>query len=376
MFLNGATSSVSWSRARAPSFVPRFGCRGAVLGSRRKRCEKRWCVPRRRAWRLRNRSSGLLGGSSIGVRPPAKSKPRASVLLPLASVDARRPYALARAVPNTRQRTRHHFDAGFGIGKVAASPGRSLSRRARTARGGDAAAAMAGGPKTNNGGGAAKPKRVVLTKNQKKRLKKKEKRAAAASEPAAPPVPPPAPPKKENVVVEYVSAAYDADAAASLFKDVFAKFASAEELTTDTVEEVATDAPVAEKADDVEEDEAPEKRLSRKQRKAMSRMTVAELKQVVARPEAVEAHDVTASDPRLLVFLKSYRNTVPVPRHWCHKRKFLQGKRGVEKKPFQLPEYIAQTGLYTSVIFVRPTPSTRRWPRGRVGSRAWRERGR
>ena len=214
---------------------------------------------------------------------------------------------------------------------------------------------MAGGPKTNNGGGAAKPKRVVLTKNQKKRLKKKEKRAAAASEPAAPPVPPPAPPKKENVVVEYVSAAYDADAAASLFKDVFAKFASAEELTTDTVEEVATDAPVAEKADDVEEDEAPEKRLSRKQRKAMSRMTVAELKQVVARPEAVEAHDVTASDPRLLVFLKSYRNTVPVPRHWCHKRKFLQGKRGVEKKPFQLPEYIAQTGLYTSVIFVRPT---------------------
>ena len=157
-------------------------------------------------------------------------------------------------------------------------------------------------------------------------------------------------------MVEYVSAAYDADAAASLFKDVFAKFASAEELTTDTVEEVA-EAPAAEKAtDDVDEDDAPEKRLSRKQRKAMSRMTVAELKQVVARPEAVEAHDVTASDPRLLVFLKSYRNTVPVPRHWCHKRKFLQGKRGVEKKPFQLPEYIAQTGLYTSVIF-----ESRRW---------------
>ena len=203
---------------------------------------------------------------------------------------------------------------------------------------------MAGGPKTSNGGGAAKPKRVVLTKNQKKRLKKKQQRAAKNNEPAAPPPQPAAPPKKENVVVEYVSAAYDADAAASLFKDVFAKFASAEELTTDTVEEVA-DAPTAEKAtDDVDEDEAPEKRLSRKQRKAMSRMTVAELKQVVARPEAVEAHDVTASDPRLLVFFKSYRNTVPVPRHWCHKRKFLQGKRGVEKKPFQLPEYIAQTG--------------------------------
>jgi splicing factor 3B subunit 2 len=208
---------------------------------------------------------------------------------------------------------------------------------------------MAGGPKASNGGGAAKPKRVVLTKNQKKRLKKKEKRAAAASEPAPAPPPPP-PQKKENVVVEYVSAAYDADAAASLFKDVFAKFATAEELTTDQVEEVAAETPAEQKADDVDEDEAPEKRLSRKQRKAMSRMTVAELKQVVARPEAVEAHDVTASDPRLLVFLKSYRNTVPVPRHWCHKRKFLQGKRGVEKKPFQLPEYIAQTGILPSVF--------------------------
>lgn len=34
--------------------------------------------------------------------------------------------------------------------------------------------------------------------------------------------------------------------------------------------------------------------------------------------------DATAADPRLLVFLKGYRNTVPVPRHWCQKRKFLQ----------------------------------------------------
>ena len=50
-----------------------------------------------------------------------------------------------------------------------------------------------------------------------------------------------------------------------------------------------------------------------------------------------QAHDVTSSDPRLLVHLKAYRNTVPVPRHWCHKRKYLQGKRGIEKAPFELP---------------------------------------
>jgi splicing factor 3B subunit 2 len=52
---------------------------------------------------------------------------------------------------------------------------------------------------------------------------------------------------------------------------------------------------------------------------------------------ARQAHDVTASDPRLLVYLKALRNTVPVPRHWCHKRKYLQGKRGIEKPPFELP---------------------------------------
>ena len=38
----------------------------------------------------------------------------------------------------------------------------------------------------------------------------------------------------------------------------------------------------------------------------------------------IQVWDATAADPKLLVFLKSYRNTVPVPRHWCQKRKFLQ----------------------------------------------------
>ncbi|KAK2639488.1 hypothetical protein Ddye_027283 [Dipteronia dyeriana] len=52
-----------------------------------------------------------------------------------------------------------------------------------------------------------------------------------------------------------------------------------------------------------------------------------------------------AADPKLLVFLKAYRNTVPVLRHWCQKRKFLQGKRGIEKQPFQLPDFIAATGI-------------------------------
>ena len=36
---------------------------------------------------------------------------------------------------------------------------------------------------------------------------------------------------------------------------------------------------------------------------------------------------------------------MPVPRHWSQKRKYLQGKRGLEKPPFQLPDYIEATGI-------------------------------
>ena len=67
-----------------------------------------------------------------------------------------------------------------------------------------------------------------------------------------------------------------------------------------------------------------EKKISKKKLKKMTRLSVAELKQLVSRPDVVEMHDVTARDPKLLVHLKSTRNSVPVPRHWCFKRKYLQ----------------------------------------------------
>ena len=55
-------------------------------------------------------------------------------------------------------------------------------------------------------------------------------------------------------------------------------------------------------------------------------------------------HDVTAPDSRLLVHLKSMKGTVPVPRHWSQKRKYLQGKQGTEKSPYQLPDSILGKG--------------------------------
>ncbi len=43
--------------------------------------------------------------------------------------------------------------------------------------------------------------------------------------------------------------------------------------------------------------------------------------------------------------MKSYRNTIPVPKHWSQKRKYLQGKKGMEKPLFELPKFIADTGI-------------------------------
>lgn len=95
-----------------------------------------------------------------------------------------------------------------------------------------------------------------------------------------------------------------------------------------------------------EEDKKDDKeKLSKRKLKKLTRLSVAELKQLVNRPDVVEMHDVTARDPKLLVQLKAHRNTVQVPRHWCFKRKYLQGKRGIEKPPFDLPAFIKKTGI-------------------------------
>ncbi|KAI9298937.1 DUF382-domain-containing protein [Neoconidiobolus thromboides FSU 785] len=85
--------------------------------------------------------------------------------------------------------------------------------------------------------------------------------------------------------------------------------------------------------------------ISKKKLRKLNRMSIAELKQTAKKPEVVEWVDVTASDPQLLVHLKSYRNTIPIPKHWSQKRKYLQGKRGIEKPPFELPDFIKATGI-------------------------------
>lgn len=48
-------------------------------------------------------------------------------------------------------------------------------------------------------------------------------------------------------------------------------------------------------------------KLSKRKLKKLTRLSVAELKQLVHRPDVVEMHDVTARDPKLLVQLKAHR---------------------------------------------------------------------
>lgn len=96
---------------------------------------------------------------------------------------------------------------------------------------------------------------------------------------------------------------------------------------------------------DDKDKEDEEKKVSTKRKKKDKRDKIQVLKILSDHPEIVEVHDVNSPFPWLLVYLKSYRNTVPVPRHWCQRRKYLQGKRGIEKAPFELPDFIRNTGI-------------------------------
>lgn len=86
------------------------------------------------------------------------------------------------------------------------------------------------------------------------------------------------------------------------FRHIFDKFKS--DIAKDDKKEEAddTEAQTGDKKEKKEEKE-PEK-MSRKKLKELNQMKVSELKQAVARPDVVEAWDVTAEDPRFLVWLK------------------------------------------------------------------------
>lgn len=139
------------------------------------------------------------------------------------------------------------------------------------------------------------------------------------------------------------------DPAFAMYKHIFTRFgASTEENDIAKEANAGNQGEVFFDDDNEIPDEAEETgpaKLSKKKRKMLNKLSVAELKALVTKPEVVEWHDTSSADPRLLVQIKAQRNVVPVPSHWSLKREYLSSKRGIEKSAFKLPKFIADTGI-------------------------------
>ena len=196
-------------------------------------------------------------------------------------------------------------------------------------------------------------KKSQLTKNQLKRLKKKNK----PSQPQ---------PTQEEVIINQSNHEVKSEELSNVpnvdgddneldlkltapgmeeYLKIFEKFKPKDEVTENSDNKLEW--LYSDEEDEENEDEGNPKpeTISKKKARRINRLSVAELKSLVKKPEIVEAVDTTSKDPRLLVHLKSYKNSIPVPGHWAQKRGFLEGKKGIEKATFQLPSYIADTGI-------------------------------
>ena len=169
------------------------------------------------------------------------------------------------------------------------------------------------------------------------------------SEPEPPtPMVEPAPPadEEQDEIPDGIDGIDETDPLYEMYKNIMSRFEQNDKEDPSTKE---VEKPEIYYDDDHEipdeEEEAGQMKISKKKRKERDKLSVAELKALVEKPETVDWTDTSASDPRLLVHIKAYRNVVPVPSHWSLKREYLSSKRGVEKPPFALPKFIQETGI-------------------------------
>ncbi|KAK6429109.1 hypothetical protein LTR95_014744 [Oleoguttula sp. CCFEE 5521] len=201
------------------------------------------------------------------------------------------------------------------------------------------------------------------TKNEQRRARKKQQKSEVPETPAKEDSPPVEDGKPDGAVKPSITAV-DATAQDDVviadpelspddplyeqFASVFTKFQQRDEEEAPAVKEIEQPKVFDDDDDNIQgEDEEEETvaKLSKKARKQANKLSIAELKAIVQKPEIVEWTDTSASDPKLLVNIKSSRNVVPVPGHWSLKREYLSSKRGVEKAGFALPKFIAETGI-------------------------------
>ncbi|KAK3631237.1 hypothetical protein LTR56_017012 [Elasticomyces elasticus] len=201
------------------------------------------------------------------------------------------------------------------------------------------------------------------TKNEQRRAKKKQQKkdvpATPSAHEASPAVQEPSTLPPQQNEPEPVDDDEDADIAAfdlppedpllTQFASVFKKFNEVRVDDTAEAEDPPDKPTLLENEDFIpdEDEEAGEaaNKLSKKAAKKASKLSIAELKALVRKPDIVDWTDPSAADPKLLVNIKSARNVVPVPAHWALKREYLSSKRGVEKAGFALPKFIAETGI-------------------------------
>ncbi|KAL8794037.1 MAG: hypothetical protein Q9195_003337 [Heterodermia aff. obscurata] len=198
---------------------------------------------------------------------------------------------------------------------------------------------------------AAKKDEVATSKRRLKVLSDSISQAAATPTPEPSIEPDPQPPtiKSETAPSEDsdgIDGLEEPDPLWEMYKDVIGRFEQDDKEDPSTKEPEKPEIYYEDDDDipDEEEEKGPPK-LSKKKRKEQNKLSVAELKALVQKPETVDWTDTSATDPRLLVHIKAYRNVVPVPPHWSLKREYLSSKRGVEKAAFALPKFIQETGI-------------------------------
>ncbi|KAL3478027.1 hypothetical protein BJX99DRAFT_256993 [Aspergillus californicus] len=188
---------------------------------------------------------------------------------------------------------------------------------------------------------------MKLSKNQLRRARKKAlKSQDDNSTPDAP--------NKQHEEIPIAPKTIDVDPVVSLdpddplwqlYKEIATKFDETEDIKLPAAEPQRPEVYFDDDAEIPEEGDDQAPALSKRKRKEMNKLSVAELKSMVRKPELVEWTDTSAPDPRLLVHIKAHRNVVPVPSHWSLKREYLSSKRGIEKPPFSLPKFIQETGI-------------------------------
>jgi splicing factor 3B subunit 2 len=153
---------------------------------------------------------------------------------------------------------------------------------------------------------------------------------------------------QETVYQEKKQVAQDSDLLEQ-FQSVFTKFNTKPEADETAIvkkePEDLEDQFSDSEDDDEDDDKEGDKTISKTQLKKQNKIPLAILKASTPNPQLIEWYDADAPDPYLLISMKLQPNCIQVPGHWAAKRDYLANRKGIERLPFKLPKFIADTGI-------------------------------